>query len=174
MGVMKPEEAGESQHERALKDTFHELMGKRQRFGEVQMAPNFTMGLPLTSLPGSLPGQSMADLQAMHMQSLSALSAMAATLNASGQNNVGLNGTFQGSALQRQALQRQALQGQALQGQALQGQALHGQALHGQAPVQAPLLFGGNFGGGNYGMPDVFGGFQPWGGPGGFAPATLH
>ncbi|KAJ1477638.1 hypothetical protein T484DRAFT_1962883 [Baffinella frigidus] len=139
MGVPQEEQPGESAHEPARKDTSHELMGKRQRFGEVQTAPNVPMGLPLSSLPGSLPAPAMVDFQAMHMQSLSALSAMAATLNASGQN-LRFTGTLQGS-------------------ESVPG-------FSGQAPVHAPLMFGGNLGGnygGNY-MPDVVGGFQQWGG----------
>ncbi|KAJ1485876.1 hypothetical protein T484DRAFT_1791826 [Baffinella frigidus] len=178
MGVPKQEQySGDQSANDALKGTFHELMDKHQRVGEAQMAPNITLGLPLTSLPGSLSGPTMVDLQAIHMQSLSALSAMAATLNSTGQNfasgqNFALNGAFQGSAFQGSAFQGQALQGQALQGQVIQGQALQGQAL----PVAPPLLLGGNFGGaggnyaGNYGgnyMPDVLGGFQQWGGLGG-------
>jgi hypothetical protein len=227
MGVPKQElQTAESAHERALKDTFHQLMDKRQRFGEGHMAPHVTLGIPFTSPP--LP--TMAGLQAM--QSLSALSAMATFNNASGHNfghnnvpghnfshhapghNFGLNNvpgqnltlnnvagqnlTLNNAAGQNLTLNNAAGQnfglnnaagqnltltnasGQtfapnaAFQGSAFQGQALPGHTLTSLAPVQAPLpsvvpYFGANYGSGNNGgMPDFFGGFQTWGGSGGF------
>ncbi|KAJ1492376.1 hypothetical protein T484DRAFT_3640603 [Baffinella frigidus] len=120
MGVTKPEEQpAESAHERTLKDTFHAFMGKRQRVEKAHNYPTVTPALPLTSLPGT----TLADLQAMHMQSLSALSTM-----------VALNASFQGSP----------------------------------SVQPPPVMLGGNFGGNYGGALDFFGGFQPWGGRGGF------
>jgi hypothetical protein len=139
MGVVKPDQhAAESANERALKDTFNEIMGKRQRVGDAQLSPTATLGLPITALPGT----TLADLQAMQMQSLSALSIMVASLNASDQH-LPPNASFQEPAFNAPFL-----------------------AL---APVQPPsVLLGGNFGG-NYGgntyMREGFGGFQPWGAP---------
>ncbi|KAJ1479011.1 hypothetical protein T484DRAFT_1749339 [Baffinella frigidus] len=133
--------AGESAHERTLKDTFHELMGKRQRVGEVQMAPSAMLTSPLTSLPGT----TMVDIQA-HMQSLSALSAMAATLNASGQH-FALNAPS--------AFPAPPLPGPQ--------QLLLGGAFGGNGNYGGNINYGGNYGGAY--MPEAVGGFQPWGGP---------
>ncbi|KAJ1483739.1 hypothetical protein T484DRAFT_1799183 [Baffinella frigidus] len=95
MRVTKHEEQpAESAHERTLKDTFHTIMGKRQRVEEVQIAPTVAPALPLTFLPGT----TLADLQAMQTQSISWLSAMVATLNASA-THLPLNASFQGPPL---------------------------------------------------------------------------
>ena len=143
MGVPKPDQhAAESANERALKDTFNEIMGKRQRIGNMQLSPTATLSLPITALPGT----TLADLQAMQMQSLSALSFMVASLNASDQHlppNAPLQGAFNTPAFNA--------------------------PFPAPAPVQAPSVpLGGNFGG-NYGgnthMREGFGGFQAWGAP---------
>jgi len=135
LGVPKPEQhAAESAHERSPKNTFHELMDKRQRIGAVQMPPLVT--------PGLLPGTTLMDLQAMHLQSLSAISAMATTLNATGQHHA-----FNAPS-------------PAFQGPSFLGGALLGGNFGGVSNI------GGNYVG-NYGgsyMNETFGGFKPWGG----------
>jgi hypothetical protein len=86
--VPKPAQAEGFEHARTLKATFHELMDntdtpppaetvslKRQRVGEVQMAPTTTLGVPFTSPP---PGATLASLQ----QSVSLLSSMVTALSA--------------------------------------------------------------------------------------------
>jgi len=97
MAVAKPEQA-ESEQERTLKATFHELMAntnslaafngfnredlaaKRQRMGDMPLHPNVAMGQPAPLPPNDLQSMQMQapdpHAQAMQMQSLSALSAM--------------------------------------------------------------------------------------------------
>ncbi|KAJ1492259.1 hypothetical protein T484DRAFT_1931723 [Baffinella frigidus] len=182
MGVPKQEQAPESEHERTLKATFHQLMGntdklaayngedmaaKRQRMENTHLGPNFVMGQPLQPLP---PHTNMVDLNAIQRQSLSALSAMVTALNASGQQLGGLNSGYPGQQPassfsapgQQQASsfsapgQQQAFPGQ----QALQGQQM-------AMPLQAPMLnYGGHYG--NYPV-QTQEAFHQWGGaPGSF------
>ena len=143
MAVLQPEQA-ESEQERALKATFHELMGntdrlaaynggdlaaKRQRMGDMHLHPNAVMGQP-APLP---PNASQGDLQAMmQIQSLSALSAMVTALNASGQQLGAFNS---GQFPPQQAF-----------------------PVPPQMGGQPPMNFGGN-----YAMHDGHGGFQQWG-----------
>ena len=148
----KPEHPAESEHERALKATFHSLMGntnalaafnedmasKRQRMGDTHLDPNILMGQQIP-LP---PNANLADLQAMQLQSLSALSAMVTALNASGQQlqsgqQPPLNSGFPGPP------------------------PFQGQPQVGDLP---PLNYGGNYGG-NY-MHEAQGGFHQQAFPG--------